>query len=71
MHDIIGIGVDDEQPNLGVEHRTAEFIKNGLAIDLSTDVTINTFIVLDNPNIFIVVRDDVGKFWDPNISIVE
>lgn len=71
LHNVVSIGVDDEQPNLSVEHRTAEFIKNGLTIDLTTDVAIDTFVVLDDPNIFIVVSDDVGKFWDPNISIVE
>ena len=71
LNNVISIGVDDEHPDLGVEDRSAKFIQHSLAINLATDVAVNALIVLDNPNILIVVSDDVSQLWDPNISVVE
>lgn len=71
LNNVVSVGVDDEHPDLGVEDRSAKLIKNSLAINLATDVAVNALIVLDNPNILVVVGDDVSQLWDPNISVVE
>lgn len=71
LNNVISVGVDDEHPDLGVEDRSAELIQYSLAIDLATDVAVNALIVLDNPNILVVVGDDISQLWDPNISVVE
>lgn len=71
LDNVVSVGVDDEHPDLGVEDRSAEFIQHSLAINLATDVAVDTLIVLDNPNILVVVGDDVSQLWDPNISVVE
>ena len=71
LDNVVGISVDDEHPDLGVEDRSAELIQHSLAINLTTDVAVDTLIVLDDPNILVVVGDDVSQLWDPNISVVE
>lgn len=71
LDNVVSIGVDDEHPDLGVEDRSAEFIQHSLTINLATDVAVNALIVLDNPNVFVIVGDDISQLWDPNISVVE
>ena len=71
LDNVVSVGVDDEHPDLGVEDRSAELIQYSLAIDLATDVAVNALIVLDDPNILVIVGDDVSQLWDPNISVVE
>ena len=71
LDNVVGISVDDEHPDLGVEDRSAELIQHSLAINLTTDVAINALIVLNDPNILVIVGDDVSQLWDPDISVVE
>lgn len=71
LHNIVSISVDDEHPDLSVEDRSAELIQHSLTIDLTTNVAVDTLIVLDDPNIFVIVGDDISQLWDPNISVVE
>lgn len=71
LDNVVSVSVDDEHPDLGVEDRSAELIQYSLAIDLTTDVAVDTFVVLDDPNVFVVVRNNISQLWDPNISVVE
>ena len=71
LQNIISISVNYEQPYFSVEHRTAKFIKNTLTAYLSADISVNSFVISNNPGIMVVISNNISKIWHPHISIIE
>ena len=71
LQNIISICINYKQPYFSVEHRTAKFIKNTLTAYLSAYISINSFIISNNPCIMVIISNNICKIWHPYISIIE
>lgn len=71
LQNVVCVCINYKQPYLSIEHRTAKFIKNTLTTYLTAYISVNSFVVSNNPCVMVIISNNISKIWHPHISIIE